>query len=147
MSVTKELLTDFLRRVDRDFPKPLSEWMPVEDYADKLIAYADLCTRISDDGEIIGLAAGYTENLVEDMAFVACVAVRDDHRGEGIAPALVREFFEICRKKEIRAVHVYTEAENLAAQKMYRALGFTEYEPENESRPDDVHYIKYFVGD
>lgn len=147
MSVTKEMLTDFLRCVDRDFPKPLSEWMSVEDYADKLFSHADLCTRVSDDGVIIGLAAGYTENLVGDMAFVACVAVKRSHRGEGIATALVKEFFEICKSKDIPAVHVYTEADNFGAQKMYRSLGFREYTPENEPRPDDVHFIKYFVGD
>lgn len=143
MTVDREKLYRFLCTVDKDFPKPLSRWMPICDYTDKLMSYGTFCPRFDSSGEIIGLVAGYVNAEPPETAFISCVAVRRDHRGEGIAASLVREFFKIAEDKGYSAVRVYTERVNTSARALYSSLGFEEHPVRDESRPDELHLIKY----
>ncbi len=135
-------LEQFLRLVDRDFPVPLSQKQDLKEYSKKLLEKATLCF-VCEDGKILSLVAGYTENLSENMAFITLVATREEARGRGLAKELVQEFISLCREKNIKAVHLYAVPTNVSAVKMYHKVGFREFYPVNEPRPEDTHLIYY----
>ena len=141
--LTVQQLETFLRQVDKDFPVPISQKKELSAYARQLCSKATLCACCEDE-QIQALVAGYTENLPEDKAYIALVATIAGARGKGLASGLVKQFLEICRnKKNIAAVHLYTDVTNTGAIGMYRKLGFRPLVLENEMRPEDVHLIFY----
>ena len=138
--VTPAQIEAFLRAVDRTFPVPLSEKQELSAYARKLYEHATLCVVQVDD-RIVSMVAGYTENLIDDRAYIAIVATLPEARGQGTARQLVREFIRICAEKRIRAVHLYAVPENTAAMRLYQSLGFRTLQLENEPRKTDAHLI------
>lgn len=138
-------ILEFLKAVDKDFPIPLSEKQDLEALAKKFCEKATLCTK-EENGEIVALVAGYTENLESNKAYISVVGTLEKARGKGYAKALVREFIDICKEKNIDAVHLYTVHANTAAVNMYKSIGFVEWKMENEPRKDDLHLI-YYLGE
>lgn len=133
----------FLGAVDPLFPVPLSQKQDLDAFAEKLLEKATLCAA-EEDGRIVALVAGYTENVVDRLGYISIVATLPEARGRGLGSALVREFLEIARGKGLRGVHLYAVPDNLPAIRMYEKLGFEIYRLDNEPRPDDAHLIYCF---
>lgn len=89
------------------------------------------------------MAAGYTENTVNNVAYITMVASLPEYRGKGLAKQLVTEFIDRAKSKRLKAVHLYAVRENEAAMNLYKSIGFVEWHLENEKRPEDVHLIHY----
>ena len=138
------MIERFLHEVDKSFPVPLSEKQELHSFAEKLYEKGTLCAKI-EDGRIITMVAGYTDNLSDGMAYISIMATVSDARGRGLAGKCVEEFIEICRQKSIGAIHLYAVASNTAAITVYKRAGFEVWRAENESRPDDLHMI-YYIG-
>ena len=138
-----EAILRFLKEVDRDFPVPVSEKTPLEALAEKYAALGTLCSEYS-GSRINAMAAGYTRSTVDRLGYLSLVAACADVRQQGLCTRLVREFLRIAEGEGLRAVHVYTHRTNVNAIAMYRKLGFTDYHPEIEPRPEDVHLICRF---
>lgn len=130
----------FLVKVDRMFPTALSAKTGIREYALKLSQNATLCV-VEERGEIVSMVAGYTENTVDQMAYISLVATLPGYRRRSYARDLVLEFIRIAGSKRLRAVHLYTAKGNLAAIRLYSGLGFVPWYPEQEQRPGDVHFI------
>ena len=139
------LIRVFLGKIDKMFPTPLSEKQDLEQYANKLIEKATLCAVI-EEGEIFSLVAGYTENVIENKAYISIVASRTEAQGKGYASKLIRDFIDICKDKDLDAVHLYTDRCNTKALEMYRKIGFQKLMLDNEQRKQDVHLI-YYIKD
>ncbi|MBR4013824.1 MAG: GNAT family N-acetyltransferase [Clostridia bacterium] len=136
----------FLQRVDAGFPVPLSNKTTLEALAQKFCDKATLCYEL--DGEdIVYLVAGYTDNVVDNVAYISVVATLDRARGKGFATKCVSRFLEIAERKGLHATHLYTDRKNEAAINMYLKIGFVPWVVENELRPNDIHLIYYFKGD
>ena len=142
MTLNAEAIENFLRRVDRDFPVPLSRKQNLRIYASKLAEYATICAS-DHDGEIRSMVAGYTNTPESGMAYIAIVATALEARGKGLAAALLTTFLGICSDKGFSAVHLYTTADNEPAMAMYVRQGFEIWDCPGEPRPEDVHLIKY----
>lgn len=132
----------FLLSVDQTFPVPLSQKQNLKDFAQKLLDKGTLCLRWEKD-RIIAMAAGYTDQVVENRAYLSVVAVLPEAWGQGIATSLVKEFIEICENKGLEAVHLYAVASNTRAVRMYRKMGFVDWKISDEPRPEDEHLIYY----
>lgn len=139
-NIKKNDLINYLKKVDFSFPIPLSRKVDLDEYADKLLEKATLCCEYKEN-ELVGLVAGYTDNLVNNLAYIALVGVTENAQHQGIASGLVKEFCKVCNNKKIYKVHLYTDATNIKAIRMYKKLGFEEFLIENESRPQDIHFI------
>lgn len=144
MKPTVSQIEAFLREVDDLFPVPLSRKQNLCDFAIKLHEKATICYA-KNDGRISAMVAGYTDNLVGNIAYISIVATCIGYRGRGYASSLVKQFINICKNKNISAVHLYSAASNSAAIKMYQKIGFVNYRPEEEPRPDDTHLI-FYIG-
>lgn len=142
MKLTVENIEVFLRKVDTTFPVPLSQKQNLHDFAIKLCQKATLCAE-SDEEKIVAMVAGYTENVIDNMAYISIVATVPEFQGRGLASKLIKDFISICEKKSIDAVHLYAVSENTAAIRMYEKLGFVLWNKHNEPRPNDAHLIYY----
>ena len=142
MSLTKEMLREFLHAVDKDFPVPLSDKQDLDEFSQKLINMATLCTA-QENGRILALVAGYTENLVNNTAYVSIAAALPEARRKGYTSCLMREFIQISAAKGVDAVHLYAVPTNRSAMRMYEKLGFTQWHIPDEPRPMDAHLIYY----
>lgn len=141
-----DVMLRFLKAVDRDFPVPLSQKQDLEAFARKLCEKATICA-VMDGEEIAALAAGYTDHMVENRAYLSILAVRADMRGQGYATRLLREFVDISAQKGADAVHAYAVASNLPAIRVYQKLGFARLNLPDEPRPQDAHLILELGGE
>ncbi len=147
MSLIRPSVSDienFLYKVDKSFPVPLSQKQDLSSLAQKFWERATLCVAWQDG--ICSMVAGYTENTVNNMAYISVVATLERAQGKGYASRLLREFIRIAEKKQQAAVHLYTHRENILAIKMYKKLGFVECMAEDESRRNDMHLIYDISG-
>lgn len=138
--ISRELVLSFLEEVDRSFPVPLSHKQNLENLADKFIENATICAEI-ENNEICSMVVGYTNNVVNHMAYISVVATRHEYQGQGRALKLVREFSEIALAEGLTAVHLYSDSRNETAIRMYERIGFERYVVPNEPRPKDAHLI------
>lgn len=142
--VSSEKVYDFLKKVDMSFPVPLSQKQDLMVLAEKLCVKGTLCV-VTDNGEIVSMVGGYTENIIDNKAYISVVATLKEYGGKGYAKKLVKEFTDICKEKNIDAVHLYTVHNNTFAVNMYKSIGFTEWKIDDEPRKDDLHLI-YHIG-
>jgi len=80
-------------------------------------------------GAIIGyafVAFGYSMEYGGRDAFLDEIYVTAEHRGRGLGRAMMRVIDETCRAHEVKALHLYVERDNLAAQEFYRRIGFVD---------------------
>lgn len=136
-------MEEFLIAVDETFPVPLSKKQNLSDYAHKLYEKATICAALENE-RIVSLAAGYTENLADDSAYLAILATLPCARGKGLAAKLVKEFMQVCVDKGIRSMHLYAVSTNTPAMNLYYSLGFKNLQLADEPRKDDAHLIYYF---
>ena len=140
--LSKEKILRFLVKADKTFPVALSDKTDLTQFALKLYNNATLCTA-EEDNQIVAMVAGYTENTINNVAYISMVATLSGYTGKGYARQLVNEFIERAKSKRLKAVHLYTTRNNTPAMELYNSLGFVEWHLENEKRPDDVHLIHY----
>lgn len=145
MRYSKGKIEQFLREVDGAFPVPISHKTELHRFASKLFEKATLCCF--DDGEdICAMVAGYTEDTIDNIAYVSLVATKAVNQGKGLATRLLEEFIGICKAKGLRGVHLYTDARNDGAVALYQKLGFQKWILEDETRKEDMHYVYWICG-
>ncbi len=138
-------IEEFLNKVDKLFPVPLSQKQNLNEYAKKLYEKGTLCAK-TENGRILAMVAGYTDNVTDNRGYIAVVATLPEAQGKGFAKKLVLEFLSISKAKALDAVHVYAVPTNTVAVNMYRGIGFTEWKLPDETRPADLHLIYNMKG-
>jgi ribosomal protein S18 acetylase RimI-like enzyme len=145
MRYSKGKIEQFLREVDGTFPVPISHKTGLYRFASKLFEKATICC-VNDGEDICAMVAGYTENTIDNIAYVSLVATRAGNQGKGLATRLLKEFISICEAKGLSGVHLYTDAKNSRAVALYQKLGFQKWILEAETRKEDLHYIYWICG-
>ncbi len=140
--VTMEMLENFILEVREMVPSSSSlVSTDVREYTKKLYDKA-MTFAIVEQGEISSAAIGYVESLIGDMAYITLVGTMMKHQGKGYASKTISAFIAYCsKKKNIKGIHLHCVKENMAAYSCYKKLGFIDYRPENESRPNDCHLV------
>lgn len=137
-------LLDFLTAVDKDFPTPLSDKVDLSEYTKKLLDRATI-SATKENGRIVSLVAGYIKYPMDHWVFIPLVGTLRSARGKGYARA---EILEIIRESAAaEAVHLYAVKDNLPALKLYESIGFRVIHPENDPRPNDVHFVYELRGE
>jgi ribosomal protein S18 acetylase RimI-like enzyme len=143
MVITLKSLVAFFHEIDNTFPIPLSKKQDLYDFAVKILTKATICAHI-ENGRILAAVIGYTDHIIDNKAYISVVATVQEAQRKGLGAKLVKEFISICEAKDIDAVHLYTDARNAGAIKLYSKLGFELYEKKDDHRPHDIHFIYYF---
>lgn len=112
---------DFLCRVDKDFPTPLSARVDLMEYAKKLADKAFISATIKND-KIIGLVAMYCNDIDKRYAYVPLVAVDGGYRGKKISKSLMTCAIMYAKDNGFKILGLHTE--NPIALKLYESLGF-----------------------
>ena len=78
------------------------------------------------DGTPLGFALGYRLDRVDQarpMMLFYEIEVREDHRGKGIATAMVDRLKGICREQSVMKMWMITDESNVSAMKLYESTG------------------------
>ena len=84
---------------------------------DKLYLVAE-----AEDGKIIGYAGSW---LVLDEAQITTTAIHPEYRRAGYGAKMTRKLTQMLRKRGMKHIFLEVRVSNIAAQAMYRRLGFT----------------------
>ncbi len=79
-------------------------------------------------GRVVGNVSVYPANMPADMGkmwIIANVAVYPEYQGQGIATRLMQASLEMIRKRSGGRAILQVDADNAAAQHLYRKLGFS----------------------
>ena len=139
-SVSADEIENFIYKIDKLFPTPISNKTDISTYSNKLYDNGLVLTMHNDNNEIIGMLCGYINN--KEIAYMSILGVLQEYQGNGIAKELVCKFLEIAKNNKNKLVHLYAVESNRSAMNLYNKLGFTRYIVDNEERPDDIHLCK-----
>lgn len=117
----KELVLEFLLKVDKEFKPALSEKTSIEEYVDKISSLAELIVAEDDNG-IYGLTVLYCNDMLEKRAYVALVGVLPEYRGKGVARQMMIETIRRAVEKGMCRIGIHTN--NPVALNLYKKLGF-----------------------
>lgn len=87
-----------------------------------------------DEGLIVGNVTLSMDSPDARQWVISNVAVHPRYRGRGIARELVRAAIDLARRRGGELVTLQVRKANLAAQNLYRSLGFAEFDSTMESR-------------
>ena len=101
------------------FSTPWSKEVLLDDLEveDKLYLVAE-----AEDGKIIGYAGSW---LVLDEGQITNIAIHPEHRRAGYGSKMTRKLTQMLRKQGMKHIFLEVRVSNIAAQAMYRRLGFT----------------------
>lgn len=133
----KNELLIFLRQIDSFFPIPLSRKQNLENLGDKLLVNGVVIGAYY-KGRIIGMVGGYTNDLQNKRAYISVLCVLPEFQGKSIAKTLIAKFVQECSAEGMKSIFLYTHKTNIAAQRLYKKLGFKEEIDKN--RPEDILY-------
>ena len=112
---------DFLLKVDKDFPTPLSERVNLIDYATKLASLATI-SAIIDKDDILGMVAMYCNDKQNGYAYIPLVAVVPEARGRKLSRALMIGAITMAKDNKFSTIGIHTE--NPIALSLYESIGF-----------------------
>lgn len=111
-----------LRICDGSFVPPLSSRVVIDDYAQKLAAYAER-VELWADGVLIGLAAFYANR--QPAAYVTSISVLPSWQKRHLARQMLTECIRRARGLNFASMTLEVSSDHTAALALYRAQGFT----------------------
>ncbi|KAL8823232.1 MAG: hypothetical protein Q9191_006047 [Dirinaria sp. TL-2023a] len=117
----------YLSAIRQLISKDLSEPYSIYVYRYFLYQWGDLCFMALDAHDnLVGVVISKLEPHRDGplRGYIAMLAVREEHRGKGIATKLVRMAIDIMIEREADEIALETEVTNTAAMKLYERLGF-----------------------
>lgn len=137
-------LYNFLKKVERLFPVPLSEREQLTTLASKFETYGTVW-YVRENGKIIAICAGYTNDQEQRLGYISVVASLPEYTNKGYGKVAVQGFIEKAKNAGMKAIHLYADKENKAALNMYGKLGFVDWIIPDERRPKDKHLIRWIL--
>lgn len=129
---------EFLREVDSDFPIPLSSKVDLKAWSIKVLS-GGLVLAAWQSGRIIGVAAGYANDMNSRRGHLSVLAVKRDARGRGIGRQLVAEFERESIRRGMTCVSIATHSSNTPARKLYSGLHYV-----TDGELDSIGNLTYF---
>ncbi|MCJ1259943.1 N-alpha-acetyltransferase mak3 [Lignoscripta atroalba] len=116
-------LSSIRQLISRDLSEPYSIYV----YRYFLYQWGDLCFMTLDAQEnLLGVVVSKLEPHRGGplRGYIAMLAVKEEHRGKGIATKLVRMAIDAMIERDADEIALETEVTNSAAMKLYERLGF-----------------------
>ena len=116
-----EQVLAFLYETDKEFQRPLSEKVNLEEYARKLSQYSSFSYCIEQD-EIIGMISCYTNRPPE--GYISNVCVKSNYQGLGVFDKMFNVLVERLHVLGINKLKLEVDDDNVDAQLVYLKKGF-----------------------
>lgn len=117
-------LVRFLHEVDADFPIPLSQKVDLNAWAARVLKSGFAFAAVQ-EGHIVGVAAGYANDVAWRKGFLSVLAVASDARGRGIGETLVAKFEREAALRGMERISLTTHLSNIAARRLYSRMNYT----------------------
>ncbi|KAI9816572.1 MAG: N-alpha-acetyltransferase 30 [Pycnora praestabilis] len=117
----------YLSSIRQLISKDLSEPYSIYVYRYFLYQWGDLCFMTLDqESTVVGVVVSKLEPHRGGplRGYIAMLAVKEEHRGKGIATKLVRMAIDAMIERHAEEIALETEITNQAAMKLYERLGF-----------------------
>ena len=116
-------IAEHLLCCDADFMPPLSGWVEISEYAQKIVSKAVRFEAWS-GSTLVGLVAAYCNDQEELIAYITSVSVLKAWTGKGIAACLVGQCSEHAKVLGMRQISLEVVSDNTPAIKLYEKCGF-----------------------
>lgn len=136
----KEELLIFLKKIDSLFPIKLSDKTDLSNLTEKFLSLGTIFS-ISENNEIVGLIAGYNNDILNHKAYISVLAILPEYQGKGYASKLLLDFEKDCIEKKIIRIELFTHKTNDNAIKMYKKNNYV-VDNSNTQRPNDIKFFK-----
>ncbi len=132
-------IKNHLLKCDKLFKPPLSSYVNIQDYSEKLFKRATNFEAWHNNN-LIGLVSVYFNDVRSNVAFISNVSVEADFQKNGIASLLLSRAITHGEKLGFLSIKLDVHRGNINAIALYRKLGFEEENPSNEK----LIMVKYF---
>lgn len=132
-----ETVSAYLSSVNNDFPIPLTQKVDLAEYAAKVLSRG-IALAMFDGCEIVGLAAGYVNDVTGLSAYLSVLSVSKEYRGRGLGSALVRAFEREAVSSGMERLMLDTHESNVAACSLYEGMGYR-----TDGARDEVGNLEY----
>ena len=118
-----DICVEFVKSIDKEFPVKLSDLVNIREYINKLITLGNVFIA-KDSDKIVGICAGYINDIRTYNAYVSLLAVKHEYRKNGIASELMDIFVKESNKQNMKRIYLETHKENFRAIKFYKKNKF-----------------------
>lgn len=139
-----ELLV-FLREIEADTIPPLASRVDLTAYADKICRLAD-CVVARDDDRIVGIYAGYFNNLDTREGYLTIQAVAGSHRGSGLGGRLLDAVVEVAAGRGMTSLLLETSERNQPVLALHEGRGFVRLADRVPDTPGSI-YMRLHLDD
>jgi ribosomal protein S18 acetylase RimI-like enzyme len=94
----------------------------IKAYTSKLIDLADMLLIMNDRG-IVGLIAGYNNDVENKSAFISYLGVGFEYRRRGIGRALLKAMMDLSVRRGMHTTRLETQFKNTSALALYQSEG------------------------
>lgn len=116
-------LIDALNELGDLLPDPLRQRVNIEEYASKLINYAEIFFAKLDN-KIVGLVAIYANDMKTKVAHIPLVVIAKNVQRKGVGKVLLQEAINFSKKQDMKSIWLFVHEDNLAAISFYNYFGF-----------------------
>ncbi len=112
----------------------------IKEYADKLYKNADVLVAYN-KGEVVGVAAVYTNDAVSKCAYLSFIALFDKYIGKGYGRQMLKRVEYVARSLNMRTLRLEVYKRNYRARQFYRHMGYDDVEEKEESFYMEKNFI------
>ena len=116
-------LLPWIKQFGAYLPSPLETRVGILEYASKLSRLAE-CGCLCVDSAPAAFLAMYANDKKSGLAHIPIVSVAPEYRGKGLGRVLISRALASARSKEMNAVDLEVDSDNLPARRLYKSFGF-----------------------
>lgn len=122
-SLTKDSLVFFLDKISEEYTPPLRTVVCLSDYAEKILQNG-VIFEAWEGNNLIGIVAGYFNDIQNSFAFITLVYVIPERRKNNIGVHLMNNAISFAKERHLNNMHLSVKVDNSRAQTFYKKLGF-----------------------
>ncbi|WP_165043362.1 GNAT family N-acetyltransferase [Dysgonomonas sp. ZJ709] len=134
-------LAAYYRLLDKSFEPPLSSYVDIDAYADKLVNNAYVAI-LKNKEEFIGLFAVYINDQERKTAYLSSFAIMNKYKGLGYSGYLINEMTKVAKLSGMHRIQLEVKSSYTRAINFYQKHGFKR---SDEKTADNSTFYMYMT--
>jgi ribosomal protein S18 acetylase RimI-like enzyme len=130
-TASEEDILAHLRECNASFIPPLEMNVNVQEYSKKVFQHS-VTFEAWDDQKLVGLVAGYFNDMKSLIGYITDVSVANMYAGKGIASELLRLSIAYGTLQSFKEMRLRVSRQNLRAIALYKKFGFQEFRSDDD---------------